>query len=109
MNSRQQDILNLTEKYGEITIKDLARMLSVTEMTIHRDLDFLSKERLISKKRGAAVFLENTAKAKLSFYNGEKKEIATDNVILAIGHSARDTFRMLYENKLSMEQGDIRP
>lgn len=75
MNSRQQDILNLTEKYGEITIKDLARILNVTEMTIHRDLDFLSKERLISKKRGAAVFLENTAKAKLSFYNGEKKEI----------------------------------
>ena len=75
MNSRQQDILNLTEKYGEITIKDLARMLSVTEMTIHRDLDFLESERLIHKKRGAAVFLENTKLARSSFYSEEKKAI----------------------------------
>ncbi len=30
--------------------------------------------------------------------------IETDTLILAIGHSARDTFEMLYENKLPMEQ-----
>ena len=30
--------------------------------------------------------------------------IETDMLILAIGHSARDTFEMLYENKLPMEQ-----
>ena len=30
-------------------------------------------------------------------------EIDTDLVILAIGHSARDTFRMLYDNHISME------
>jgi len=33
-----------------------------------------------------------------------KGTIATDTLILAIGHSARDTFKMLYENKLPMEQ-----
>ena len=27
-----------------------------------------------------------------------EKEIETDNILLAIGHSARDTFKMLYEN-----------
>ena len=34
---------------------------------------------------------------------GKKKSIATNHVILAIGHSARDTIKMLYEKQLSME------
>lgn len=33
-----------------------------------------------------------------------KGVIETDTLILAIGHSARDTFEMLYENNLPMEQ-----
>lgn len=75
MNSRQQDILVLTEKYGEVTIKDLAKLLNVTEMTIHRDLDYLESERLIHKKRGAAVFVENTQRDRISFYSDEKRAI----------------------------------
>ena len=75
MNSRQQDILKLTEKHGEITIKDLSRLLSVTEMTIHRDLDYLEDNKLIHKKRGAAVYLENKEAAKISFYAEEKRII----------------------------------
>lgn len=34
---------------------------------------------------------------------GEEGEILTDTVILAIGHSARDTFRMLFQNQIDME------
>ena len=33
---------------------------------------------------------------------GKKKSIATNHVILAIGHSARDTFEMLYQKNLEM-------
>ena len=47
MNTRQQDILLLTEQYGEITIKALAERLGVSEMTIHRDLDYLQAEKRI--------------------------------------------------------------
>ncbi len=35
--------------------------------------------------------------------HGKKERIDTDSVILAIGHSARDTFEMLYDKKLPME------
>ena len=35
--------------------------------------------------------------------HGKKERIETDSVILAIGHSARDTFEMLFDNKLPME------
>ena len=34
---------------------------------------------------------------------GKEGEILTDTVILAIGHSARDTFRMLFQNQIAME------
>lgn len=75
MNTRQQDIIMIVEKYGEITIKSLAQMLNVSEMTIHRDLDFLQNEKFIYKKRGAAVFLGKSDCAAQTFYSDEKREI----------------------------------
>lgn len=36
--------------------------------------------------------------------NGKKCETETDNLILAIGHSARDTFEMLLDKSVAMEQ-----
>ncbi|GHU81959.1 oxidoreductase [Clostridia bacterium] len=37
-------------------------------------------------------------------HKNKEKTIETDNVILAIGHSARDTFEMLYNKKILLEQ-----
>ncbi|MBR3833569.1 MAG: FAD-dependent oxidoreductase [Lachnospiraceae bacterium] len=34
---------------------------------------------------------------------GNNKEYTTNSLIIAIGHSARDTFKMLFDNKLPME------
>ena len=36
-------------------------------------------------------------------HEGKRETIETDNVILALGHSARDTFKMLYESGFAME------
>lgn len=36
--------------------------------------------------------------------NGTKENLKCDALILTIGHSARDTFKMLYEKDISMEQ-----
>lgn len=38
------------------------------------------------------------------YINAKEYEVETDNVILAIGHSARDTFEKLYNDGISMEQ-----
>ena len=75
MNTRLSDILNLTEKHGEISIKKLADTLKVSEMTIHRDLDYLQSEHLIIKKRGAAVFIDGCVKNKICLYSEEKRKI----------------------------------
>lgn len=37
-------------------------------------------------------------------HNGSKSTISSNNVILAIGHSARDTFKMLRDSGIKMEQ-----
>ena len=39
----------------------------------------------------------------IGIITSEGKEILSDNIILAVGHSARDTFSMLLENGVSME------
>ena len=75
MNQRQKKIISLTEEAGEITIKELAQRLDVSEMTVHRDLDFLQAERYIYKKRGAAVFIESADRDKGDFYAEEKRYI----------------------------------
>lgn len=75
MNQRQKKIVALTESAGEITIKELARQLGVSEMTVHRDLDLLQAERYIYKKRGAAVFIESADRDKSDFYAEEKRSI----------------------------------
>jgi len=75
MNTRQQDIVTLVQQYGEITIRDLAERLGVSEMTIHRDLDFLQGERYLYKKRGAAVFVECADRTTDGFYAQEKRAI----------------------------------
>ena len=73
MNQRQKEIISLTESAGEITIKELAERLGVSEMTVHRDLDLLQAERYIYKKRGAAVFVESADRKKSDFYAEEKR------------------------------------
>ena len=75
MNQRQKKIVTLTESAGEITIKELARQLGVSEMTVHRDLDLLQAEHYIYKKRGAAVFIESADRDKSDFYAEEKRSI----------------------------------
>ena len=93
MNVRQQDIVTLVEKQGEITIKELAAELGVSEMTIHRDLDFLQQQHYLYKKRGAAVFIERSDRNKSDFYAEEKR---------AIGRKAAEMIRpgqsVLFDN-----------
>ena len=75
MNLRQKQILQRAECEGEITIKALADVLGVSEMTIHRDVDVLQKQRYVYKKRGAVVYIENADRENTDFYAEEKRLI----------------------------------
>lgn len=52
---RRHDIVELLVEAGTISLDDLARQFSVSQMTIHRDLDALEGEGLLRKIRGGAT------------------------------------------------------
>ena len=52
---RQRHILNELEEKGKIYVTELAENLSVTEVTIRRDLTFLDKTGLLKKIYSGAV------------------------------------------------------
>lgn len=72
MNARQQDIIDLLEHTGEMTIKELSERFGVAAMTIHRDLDLLEEAHYLYKKRGAAVFINAPDRKSGNFYAAEK-------------------------------------
>ncbi len=57
---------------------------------------YVEEEYVPGKKQLRAVVVENE--------KGETEEIPCDKCVLAIGHSARDTFSMLHEDGAAMEQ-----
>lgn len=61
--------------------------------------------RVIFESKMNDIILENGKICGISFINNGKAEtIITDDVILATGHSARDTFRMVYSKNILMER-----
>jgi len=75
LNTRQEDIINLLEIHGEVSIRELAEKMNVSEMTIHRDLDYLEEMKYLYKKRGAAVYVNKPDRDKSTFYSDEKTRI----------------------------------
>ncbi len=52
---RRQEILKLIEQEGSIRISNLGKKFNVTDMTIRRDIDYLSKMGLVKRVHGGAI------------------------------------------------------
>jgi len=52
---RRQEILRLIEEQGSIKISNLGKKFNVTDMTVRRDIDYLSERGLIKRVHGGAV------------------------------------------------------
>lgn len=59
MNSRQQHILQVVIDKGRTSVADLARMTSVSEVTIRQDLNLLEKQSYLRRAHGFAVPLDS--------------------------------------------------
>lgn len=79
---RQAYILDRVREDGGVRVSDLVRELSVSDMTIRRDLEFLADQGLIEKVHGGATALAGSAQfepgfaAKSSLQQLEKEAIA---------------------------------
>jgi len=56
---REKQILDLIKKKGNVSIQELAGTLSVSTMTIHRDLNRLEEKGLVRKRHGSASLAGN--------------------------------------------------
>ncbi len=52
---RRREILRLIEEQGSIKISNLGKKFNVTDMTVRRDIDYLSDRGLIKRVHGGAV------------------------------------------------------
>lgn len=55
MNSRQQSVLDLLCRYGELTVPELSRLLGVSPLGVRRELSKLDGHRLVRRTRGGAA------------------------------------------------------
>lgn len=75
---------------------NLVKIISnIRNYILNKGGEFLFEEKVIDFE-----FEENRVKKVIT----DKRKIKTDAIILAIGHSARDTFKMLYDKGLKMER-----
>lgn len=92
----EEILYNAKPHIGTDKLKITVKNLRETIISLGGTVLFESKFSGIKSKDGCvtAVTYER---------NGRTETIETNNVILAIGHSARDTFKMLYDMKLPIE------
>ncbi len=113
LNTLVKDKENRCKKVFEIFIENGAPEDILYVNKPHIGTDLLRKVIINMRNKiisNGGVFMYNTTLTDLIIDNNElkgiiinnKDKIYTNTLILAIGHSARDTFEMLYKNKLDM-------
>ena len=78
--------------------------LKITVKNIRNKIISLGGEVFFETKLTGFKTKDNAIVAVEVEHNNTKQIIPTDNVILAVGHSARDTFKMLDDSGIKMEQ-----
>ena len=71
---------------------------------MRKEIIRLGGEVIFNAKLTDIITKNGRVKSAVYKRNDETLEIETDNIILAIGHSARDTFERLYKNGIAMAQ-----
>lgn len=70
---RVSSIIYLLQQKNEISVKELAELSHVSEMTIRRDLNLLEKQGLIKRTHGAAVLQDPNTNERYPYIHGEQK------------------------------------
>lgn len=73
MNERQNAIFNMLSKSPSISVKELSAELSVSEVTIRKDLNSLENEGLIKRTHGGAVQMASSNINQRIFFRYEEK------------------------------------
>ena len=89
---------------GTDILIDVIRSIRKEIIEMGGEFKFSTKMQNINVKDGRVTSISAIDSSKYSNNSNSFIEIDTENVILAIGHSARDTYEMLYDSNIEMEQ-----
>jgi DeoR family transcriptional regulator, L-fucose operon activator len=82
VEERHQKIVELVNEKGSIRVTELARIFSVTEETIRRDLDKLESEKQLQRSHGGAVRIRE-AQPEIPYFERENVHVAEKEAIAA--------------------------
>lgn len=69
---RLRNTVNLINQNVELSVKEIAEMLHVSEMTVRRDLDALEEQGIIRRTHGGAVLLDPSTSVRDPYILGEQ-------------------------------------
>ncbi|MCI8464608.1 MAG: FAD-dependent oxidoreductase [Lachnospiraceae bacterium] len=97
MGAGEEILYDSKPHIGTDVLKKVLRNLRKEMEALGAEFHFHTKlvDLELSGRRLSGVFVEDTK-------SRERRLLQTEHLVLAIGHSARDTFRMLWERQLSM-------
>jgi len=84
---RQAYILERIRQNGAVRVSDLTQALSVSDMTVRRDLDLLDREGLVDKVHGGATAPARTSTDEPGFEKKSARERAEKDAIAALAAS----------------------
>lgn len=88
---RANKIIDILKERNGATVKELASILNVSEMTIRRDLEVLKNNNIVNNVYGATIYNPSNNIEKLeSFYDIENETIKQENQKLKIGKTASE-------------------
>lgn len=82
------------------SVLEVEKSSAAASSTLHDEVD----DSICDTDRPKEIVQSHIAGAVVENQDGQKENIFTNAIILAIGHSARDTFRMIHKTGLPMEQ-----
>lgn len=86
---RANKIIDILKEKNGATVKELASILNVSEMTIRRDLEVLKSNNIVNNVYGATIYNPSNNIEKLeSFYDIENEVVKQENQKLKIGKAA---------------------
>lgn len=99
--TRLEQIIKLLESHGEVEVNQLCRIFNVTEMTVRRDLDELSKNDLIVRTHGGAILSTKNILVETPFDTRLKKNLEEKNAIAKLALTFIDDGSKIFFNSSS--------
>ncbi|KAB8132341.1 DeoR/GlpR transcriptional regulator [Gracilibacillus oryzae] len=113
---RRNVILEILNEKKRVTVKDLSKILNVSEATLRTDLTYMEKQRLLTRTHGGAV-LDNAIPSENTFSERAKRNVESkstiakkaielindkDCILLDASTTALEIARLLKENNIQL-------